>query len=355
MSNRPIAIGVITNPNSKKNRARKDRADELQMIVGPRGVVRETRTVGEIRPTIEEFLARDVRYWVSDGGDGALHWLVNEARETLAADGRRAAGEARGLPIIVPTNGGTIDFVAKKVGIRGQADEILDRIVRAEKRGESLPLEEVPTFLMTGTRVGDDGREVAFERVGFLTAIAGVGQRFFDEYYLDPVPGPKTVLKIIAKGLASIALNAPVLAQVPGLPPAWRDFAREILRPQTATVKLDGRELAGRDWRALHVGSIYCNIGGIVRMFPFAGDGKLHIMAGNPSMLRVALGVWKIFVGRPIGLGVIDLPVTSIEVEAPEGGELLNPNIDGEPFRGIKRLKLEPGPRVRIPKIDCHA
>ena len=53
---------------------------ELQQILGHRGIVRETRTVEEIVPAVREFLARDVRYWVSDGGDGALHWLVNEAQ-----------------------------------------------------------------------------------------------------------------------------------------------------------------------------------------------------------------------------------------------------------------------------------
>lgn len=348
MSKRPIAIGVITNPNSKKNRARVRRRDELQRIVGDHGVVRETRSVREIRPAIEEFLARDVRYWVSDGGDGALHWLVNEVRETLAGEGDRA------LPILIPTNGGTIDFVAKKAGIRGEADEILERLVRAEERGAPLSTEEIPTFIMSGTRVDEAGREVPFERLGFLTAIAGVGQRFFDEYYKDPLPGRATLLKIIAKGLASIALNAPVLSRLPDVPRGWREFTPErLLWPQEALVRADGKELPAREWRALHVGAFFSDIGGIVKLFPLAGEGKLHLMAGNPSMLDAALGVPNIFLGRPIGHGMLDQAAERVEVEA-RGKELLNPNIDGEPFRGVKSLAVVPGPRVRIPKIDCY-
>jgi diacylglycerol kinase family enzyme len=343
----PVPIGVITNPNSKKNRARHGRREELQSIVGPLGLVRETRSVAEIAPAIAELAARDVRYWVSDGGDGALNWLMNEARRVFSRP-----GEPLALPALVPTNGGTIDFVAKKVGIRGQADAILEALVRAEREGRQPPIEEVPTFLMTGVRVEADGREAPFERLGFLTAIAGIGQRFFDLYYEDADPGPATVVKVIAKGLASIALNAPIVRRLPAVPAGWRTYAPELLlRTQAARVVVDGRELPGRLWKALHVGSMFCDIGGVVKLFPLAGDGKLHLMAGNPTMLEVARGVPKLFTGGAIGRGVIDVAASTVEVEA-LGEELLNPNIDGEPFRGLKRLKVEPGPRVRIPRIQ---
>lgn len=347
----PIAIGVITNPNSRKNRRPGRpvgaRREELQRIVGARGLVRETRTVAEIAPTIEEFIARDVRYWVSDGGDGALHWLVNEAR--LALGGPRGSAGPLALPVVVPTNGGTIDFVAKKVGIRGQADEVLHRLVRAEEAGFRYPLEEVPTFIMSGVEVRE-GADVPFERVGFLTAIAGIGQRFFDLYYADPDPGPATVLKVIGRGLASIALNAPGLARLPGVPGGWREYAREILRPQRARVLVDGRELPGENWRALHVGAMFCDIGGVVKLFPLAGDGLLHVMAGNPTMAEVVRGVPHIFTGGAIGRGVTDVAARTVEVEA-LGDELLNPNMDGEQFRGLRRLKITSGPRVRIPRV----
>jgi diacylglycerol kinase family enzyme len=340
MRDRSIPIGVITNPHSKKNRTRSGRRDELQRIVGPLGLVRETRSIAEIRPVIDEFRKREVQFWVSDGGDGALHWLLNEAR--------RSGGE---LPRIVPTNGGTIDFVAKRAGIRGQADEVLDRLVRAVRERSELPVEKVPTFVLRGTRVEKGGAEAPFERVGFLAAIAGIGQRFFDKYYLDPFPGPFTVLRVIAKGLASIALGARGIALIPGLPASWRAYAKELLRPQHARVKVDRRTLSGERWRALHVGAFFAEIGGIVRLFPYAGEGKLHVMAGNPSPFDVALAIPNLFRGRPMGRGIADMPAASVEVEA-LGEELLNPVIDGEIFRGVSRLSVEPGPAVQIPRID---
>jgi hypothetical protein len=341
-----LRIGVITNPNSKKNRARRGRAAELQRILGDRGVVRETRSVEEIQPVIREFLAQDVRYWVSDGGDGALHWLINEAQPEFAARGM-------GLPLTVPTNGGTIDFVAKKVGIRGQADQILARLVEAETTGAGLPVEEVPSFVLSGTRIDASGVERPFERIGFTAAVCGVGQRFFDLYYLEPLPGPDTLVKIIAKGVGSIYLNAPVIRSLPIVPRKWREYVHYLLKPHEVRVLVDGVPLPDPAQRALHVGSLFVDIGGVVRLFPFAGNGKLHVMSGNPTMPQVLFNLPKLMLGRPMtSQGVDERPCLSVEVEA-TGEELLAPCVDGEIFRDVKRLKLVPGPRVRIPKIDC--
>ncbi len=338
-----VSIGVITNPNSKKNRAHRGRAAELQRILGGRGVVRETRSVDEIAPAIREMLDKDVRYWVSDGGDGALHWLVNEARSIFAERGVA-------LPLTVPTNGGTIDFVAKKVGIKGQADEILRRLVDAQADGRAIPVEEVASFIMTGERREPGGRTVPFERVGFVAAVAGIGQRFFDLYYEDPLPGPDTLVRVIAKGVASIALNAPVVSRLPIVPAEWRGYVHRMVRPQRARVRVDGETLPLEQWRGLHVGAIFANIGGVVRLFPLASGGKLHIMYGCPSMLDILTNLPNLFLGRPMTRGMTERAVSVVEVEA-EGDELLNPVIDGEIFRDLVRLKIEPGPHLKIPRV----
>ena len=347
----PIPIGVVTNPNSKKNRLRHRRAEELQRILGPLGLVRETRNVGEIRPAVEEFFDREVRYWVSDGGDGALHWLVNEVREAMprSPDAVGPGGGGTALPIFVPTNGGTIDFVAKKAGIRGEADEILKSLVQAERSGREFVLEEVESLLVEGERLEEDGALRPFRRVGFCAAIAGIGQRFFEEYYRDPFPDTRTLVTIIAKGLASIALNVTGLARLPIVSADWSGYVTGFLRPQRARVLVDGTPLQGEQWRALHVGAIYADLGGVVRLFPLAGKGKLHVVAGNPSMLEVARCVPRLIAGGTM-VGVHEAAATALEVEA-LGEEALCPVIDGEIFRGVRRLRVGPGPLLRIPRV----
>ena len=49
-----MEIGVITNPNSRKNRNRPDRAERLQRIVGTMGEVHQTTSLESIKPVLRE-------------------------------------------------------------------------------------------------------------------------------------------------------------------------------------------------------------------------------------------------------------------------------------------------------------
>ena len=110
-------LGVIVNPFARKNRGcRAIAVRPCVVIVGPWGEVHETDSVGDL-PGIVERLRPRASHLVSDGGDGALHWLINEM---LVQE-----SDPRQWPTFVPTNGGSIDFVARKARIRGRADTIL--------------------------------------------------------------------------------------------------------------------------------------------------------------------------------------------------------------------------------------
>src|ERR1051325_3782151 len=118
-----MEIGVITTPHSRKNRTRPDRADRLRRIVGDFGEVHATSSIESIKPVLRDFLRKRARYWVADGGDGALHWMLRMGMEVLQEE--EFNGSARALPLTLPTKGGTIDFVANNVGIEGDAEGIL--------------------------------------------------------------------------------------------------------------------------------------------------------------------------------------------------------------------------------------
>src|SRR3954468_8322577 len=87
-----MQIGVITNPNSRKNKGRPDRARRLQSIVGNLGEVHETRSLESIKPVLRDFLRKRARYWVADGGDGALHWMFRMGMEVMQEDEFREQG-----------------------------------------------------------------------------------------------------------------------------------------------------------------------------------------------------------------------------------------------------------------------
>src|SRR5215212_8774774 len=144
-------IGVITNPRSRKNRGRPNRAAELQRIVGDHGEVHATRDIDAIKPVLREFLRRKARYWVADGGDGALHQMVRAGLELLEED--EFARDGVTMPLTVPTNGGTIDYVAHNVGIVGRAEDILAALRGAIESGQEIEEVEVDSMLIEGVEV----------------------------------------------------------------------------------------------------------------------------------------------------------------------------------------------------------
>jgi hypothetical protein len=62
--------------------------------------VHESWSLDDLGEIVAGLLPR-ASHLVSDGGDGALHWLINEVR--------RQAADSESWPAFVPSNAGTID------------------------------------------------------------------------------------------------------------------------------------------------------------------------------------------------------------------------------------------------------
>ena len=117
-------------------------------IVGHQGEVHSTDSVESIKPILRDFLRQRARYWVADGGDGALHWIVRNGLELLEEPEFR--GGDFHLPTTIPTNGGTIDFVASNVGITGQAEGILQHLRDSIETGTAIDETLVDSMLIEG-------------------------------------------------------------------------------------------------------------------------------------------------------------------------------------------------------------
>lgn len=333
-------IGVVLNPNARKNRRRPGRVAALRAIVGRHGVVRETTTLEALRTTLRELVADEVSYLVSDGGDGALNWMYNEL-ESLCRE------EFPGLPIppIVPTNSGTIDFVATKVGLRGRAERIVSALVQRIGTDDPPTVVELESLLLEGEQVLPNGQVAPFRRVGFATAIGGIGQRFFDKYYRIPDPGVASILRVVAAAVGSQALGlVPVR-----LPPRWTAYAAELFAPTRARVTIDGAQVPGMAHAAIHAGAFDVNLGGVFRVFPLARKpGVLHLQAGAISPWHMVRNIPRLYRGATIRSDTLwEREGQEMTVEA-LGDELLSPVVDGEIFSGLTHVTVRPGPPVRI-------
>lgn len=342
-----MEIGVITNPNSRKNRNRPDRADRLRRIVGDLGEVHATTSVESIKPVLRDFLRKRARYWVADGGDGALHWMVRMGMEVLQED--EFIGEALTLPMTLPTKGGTIDFVANNVGIEGDAEGILATLRRNVERNVEIEETEVDSMVIDGIQVVD-GADVPFRTYGFASAAGGVGQRFYAKYYDDPDPNPRTIVKVVATAVASAPIALSPLSRLPlG---SWKSYARDVFEPTRCRVTLDGMKLPGDQFTGVHIASMSINLGNLLRFFGKADQpGLMNAIVGTPSPWGIIRNLPRMARGEEMrGRNILDRPCREMLMEA-AGGDLLAPIIDGEFYRDVKRIAFHVGPRVRIPKV----
>ncbi len=343
-----MEIGVITNPNSRKNRNRPDRAERLQAIVGDIGEVRQTTSIESIKPVLREFLRKRARYWVADGGDGALHWMLRMGMEVLQEE--EFVGQSISLPTTLPTKGGTIDFVANNVGIQGDAEGILTTLRKSIAGGGRIQETEVDSMVIDGVQLVD-GVEVPFRTYGFASAIGGVGQRFYSKYYADADPNPRTIVKVVANAVATAPIAYSPLGKLPL--PAWKNYAREVFDPTPCKITLDGMRLPGDRYTGVHLASMSINLGNLLRFFGKADSpGLMNALVGTPSPWGIIRNLPRMARGEEMrGRDILDRPCREMTVETLAGEELLAPIIDGEFYRDVTRLTFRIGPRVRIPKV----
>ncbi|MBA3820412.1 MAG: hypothetical protein H0X17_16085 [Deltaproteobacteria bacterium] len=342
-----MEIGVITNPNSRKNRNRPDRAERLQRIVGSIGEVHRTESIEAIKPVLRDFLRKRARYWVADGGDGALHWMLRMGMEVLQED--EFIGKPMALPMALPTKGGTIDFVANNVGIEGDAEGILGALRTAVEHGGIIEDTEVDSMVIDGVQL-INGVDTPFRTYGFASAAGGVGQRFYAKYYADPDPNPRTIVKVVAATVASAPIALSPLARLPF--GSWKSYAKDVFEPTQCSVILDGMRLPGDKFTGVHVASMSINLGNVLRFFGKADQpGLMNAIVGTPSPWSIIRNIPRMARGEEMrGRNILDRPCREMIIEA-TGEELMAPIIDGEFYRDVKKLVYRVGPRVRIPKV----
>lgn len=335
-----MQIGVITNPNSKKNYRHPQRRRSLERTVGAHGVVRETRSLGELPAVIAELLDARCQYWVCDGGDGTLHWVLNNLYAAVKA--RTPAGQPLDLPVVVPTNGGTVDFVARKAGLKGDADSIVRRLVTRLEQDAPISTIRIDTCRVQGDAHG-------FDRIGLAAALGGVASAFFDRFYA--LPKDRGALAI-----ASVIGAAAGSALVHSLAPPLRRFlpadTSEFFRPTRARVEVDGKTLPYSSFASMQVGAIDINLAGVVRCFKHAREGGvLHFQALSTTPMGVVCNLPNMVLGtRMLGTQVYDDRARRVRITA-EAGERLGPVIDGEQFADLAQLELSLGPTLRIPTL----
>jgi hypothetical protein len=348
-------IGLLLNPNSRKNRHKPSRVRRLEKILGRHGCVIETPSVDSIIPALKRFADEGRTYWIADGGDGALHWMVNEAVRYFGQ--QRAVEQA----VFVPTGGGTIDFVAHAVGLEGTPQEVVARLVSAIADGRTPRIVDVPVVSLEGTQIEYGDQVRPWRRVGFGCALAGYGANFFGPLYRgNKEYGAPRIAKLLTLALSAGAVRATLRGPFERAKPAFLAQAEhDFLRTLRAEVSIDGVILRGsdglpvREHTVLHAGSIPVNLANILRVFPGAGSGRMHVHAGNVTVAQFARMLPQIVTGRSVNhlmTDAIDGTAATMEIVCATGEEM-TPVLDGEVFHRIThvRASVVSGLRIAVP------
>jgi diacylglycerol kinase family enzyme len=336
LSDATRTVAVITNPHSTRNRERPDHVARLAAIVGERGAVYPTASLDAIAPALRAIARSGAAYCAVDGGDGTFHHTLRCAREL-----ERAGELGDALPLFVPSGGGGINFLARHAGIRGEPEDVIRALCDRVAAAAAPPIVEVDSIAITGERLTGGGGFEPVDTVGFAIAGGGIGENFMKKYNEAGDNGAWRVARLVGRTLASYGVGA--------------RYADEMFRPTFARVTVDGTELPFSRLTVLSLGSLTINVGGIFRFFPLAAEpGKMQVMVGAPSPLGIIRAVPGMMRGdRLRGIaGYFEAACEEVTVEA-RGDRLLDPLIDGEQYRGFRRIRYRIGERVRVPRVTA--
>ncbi|RMG95058.1 MAG: hypothetical protein D6705_14470 [Deltaproteobacteria bacterium] len=333
-------IGIVTNPQAAGGR-NAGRTDALRAAAGRFGVVVETRSVDDLPDVLDRFEAEGCRYYVADGGDGTLGWLLSawDARR-----GRPSADASVDTPIFMPTRSGSIDFVARKLGIRTAGPDLVARLRAHLEAGRPPPTQRLRTLRLTA----DVAEDAPLVRLGFAAALCGIAQRFFDVLYERKPVRPAHIAEILALGaLGPPVLSARRLRRV--VPADWREKIEHLYAPTHGTVTLDGEPVPFSRLTSVQVGSIDIDLGGVVRAFRLAEDQtRLHAQVAGLSPWAIAGNLPNVVLGTRLwGRKVVDRTCTVLEL-VPTPPETVDPVVDGEVFRAARHVRAALGPTLRF-------
>ena len=207
------------------------------------------------------------------------------------------------------------------------------------------------TIEVLGHRPEDPPDTMPFRKLGFATAIGGVGQKFFATYYNEPNQGPWTIIRVALKGVLATWASLPGLRRIPLVSDKLRSYG-QLLSGTRAKVSADGKTFPYTQFQGLHAGSINVDFG-TMKLFPYAAEpGKLHLVAGDVGPLKGTF-LWPyLVVGKSIPHKTWhEFSGETMEVLA-EGDDLLDPVIDGEMFFGFDRIKVRLGKNITVPGLD---
>ncbi len=304
-------IGVISNPRSGKNKRNPGLARKLAYILGDKDMLHQPGHLDDLAEVARHFRDHKVEILCINGGDGTAHTVLSTfLREYAGAP----------LPMIALLRGGTMNTMARNIGLQGTPESILGRIVNAFAADEALPTVERNLLVVDG------------QRAGFLFG-NGLMSSFLEAYYEGGDASPWKAFKVLVRTVSSALVGGA--------------FIRRLLRPVQVTVEIDGARWEPQEYLCVSAGTM-ADIGFGFRPFCRAPHHLDHFQAVGYACnaMDIVGQLPRVRMGIPMNHPNILEQVCKRMII--EGEEPISYMIDGDFHRGDKKLVVEVGPRLRM-------
>lgn len=303
---------MIVNPHAGRNRADRQVVSKLAAAVNGCGFVTVPHTLEELDGVARRCARERVDIVAICGGDGSffrgLSALVH-------------AYEGEQLPLFLPLRGGSMNTIARSVGVlTGGPATVLGHVAGAYASGR--PLRTTQRQLI----------EVQAQYYGFMVG-CGVIVNFLRVYYGGKARGPLVAALWLGRAILSGFLGGAL--------------AQRILQGFRAEVVCDEELVAHREYNVLYASTITdIGLGFVATYLATRKKGYFHLLAGHVRASQVISRLHRLRGGCPLNLETLyDNLAREVRVEFEQPTHY---TIDGDLLEPVVELHLRAGPMLTI-------
>lgn len=182
-----LRVGIISNPFAKIIKRNPEYNTRLWYTLANYGQLEVTHSAEQLEQVCQEFNARKINLVGIVGGDGSISLTLSALLKSYGANN---------LPKILLLKGGTINFLAKNLGIKKEAQLCLEDTLQIINKKQAMNETILSTLHVNG-------------RLGFIFA-NGIATSFLQEFYKDKSNSFGAALKLmsyLADGLFNGKIN----------------------------------------------------------------------------------------------------------------------------------------------------
>jgi len=307
-----MKIGVILNPNAKKNMKLEKRKTAFEKIIGGAGFVIQTDNIELIGKSCGKLVEEKVDLIGICGGDGTNHLVVTD----VVKEYKKANSPP---PLIYLMEGGSMNTIRWNLGIKGSSEDNLKNIVGKLENNLNFQIKKVATLKVN-------------EQYGFIFG-NGYASAFLFEYYNSKIDsGPKRAAEITGRIIWSLITGG--------------DLIKRIMSQYKAGFVIDGQP-AGLDSYGLVLAGTLPAIGLMFKPLYRATEelDKFHLIASSLKPGDFARQIHRFFSGKRIkGENHIDTLASELKITTDEP---LVYQLDGELY-SEKSVNVSIGPVLNM-------